>query len=401
LKALVKKYGCCAQTILVFDLDYIDDPPDPSAKLSPDFSVQSKAFTSILQTCNVPWDTKASGCATFFTSRVCAVADFGKGVWNTNAGYGTVVFSQASSGQPTTLQVDVFGAQGGISGSNLGMWHIHQNAVDVSATESICSTAGGVWGQEGNLSGRFGLLDNDDFHRTFTDTNYDVSDLLNKSVVVHGSDGKPSLCATIVATDCSPATSPPEPIYPPQPIYITPQPSYQPIYPQRSYPICATVNLKTPYNDISQGTFTFYQASQGAPTQISFFVVGAMGTVGRSFGEFHIHDFAVNEALQDKCGSLSVGGHYNPTGITNYKACNPSIPTTCEVGDLSGKHGNLANSYERRTNIVDRDLDLATIVGKTGGSSLVIHDGNTNERWVCGTIVDQSSTNPGACDSIP
>jgi Cu/Zn superoxide dismutase len=205
----------------------------------------------------------------------------------------------------------------------------------------------------------------------------------------------------------APLTAPPTFTFysPPQPVFapLTAPPTFtfysppQPVYvPSRAYPICATVNLVSPYNGLSVGDFTFYQAYQGAPTRATLFVVGAVGTIGQSFGEYHIHEFPVNpNDPNGPCSASSVGGHYNPTGITDYRLCNPSIPSTCEVGDLSGKFGNLASSFERRS-FSDASLDLAAVLRK----SLVIHD-NSGARWVCGTIVDSSYTNPSACNPTP
>ena len=162
--------------------------------------------------------------------------------------------------------------------------------------------------------------------------------------------------------------------------------------PTRAFPLCATANLASPFNDITEGLITFYQAYYGAPTQVTLKVVGSVGTVGggKSFGEYHIHDFAVNpNDPNGPCSVTSVGGHYNPTNIADYKLCNPNVPSTCEVGDLSGKFGYLQGSFESRT-FIDRGLDVASIIQR----SLVIHD-NGGERWVCGTIVDDASSNFG------
>jgi Cu/Zn superoxide dismutase len=155
--------------------------------------------------------------------------------------------------------------------------------------------------------------------------------------------------------------------------------------PTRAFPLCATANLASPFNDITEGLITFYQAYYGAPTQVTLKVVGSVGTVGggKSFGEYHIHEFAVNpNDPNGPCSVTSVGGHYNPTNIADYKLCNPNVPSTCEVGDLSGKFGLLQGSFEERQ-FSDPSLDLAAILQR----SVVIHDAR-GDRWVCATIFE-------------
>jgi Cu/Zn superoxide dismutase len=245
----------------------------------------------------------------------------------------------------------------------------------------------------GDLSGKFGYLQGSFESRAFTDQNLDVSSIIQRSLVIHDNGGERWVCGTIVDSSfinpgaCNAAPQPV--IQMPQPVIQIPQQIPQQI---SRYPLSATARLTSPFNDISQGQVTFKQAFQGGPTTVELFVVGTVGTVngGKSFGEYHIHDFAVNpNDPNGPCSVTSVGGHYNPTNIADYKLCNPNVPSTCEVGDLSGKFGYLQGSFESRT-FIDRGLDVASIIQR----SLVIHD-NGGERWVCGTIVDDASSNFG------
>jgi len=418
IKYLAAKYGCCAQTIAVHKLNWkaLDTTPAEG-----DFGHESETFTNVLKKCNVPWGFPASGCSSFIRgTEACAVAEFtGAGWWNQNA-FGAVKFKQLSSTQPTKIYVDITGAQGG--GSNFGEWHIHENPIDTSAQDRVCYTAAGHWDptgaakdvtpddykkkcssatpdgcEVGDLSGKFGLLDNSNFRQTFLDNQLPVKDIIGRSVVVHDSGGARWVCATIVKVDCATivdaATPAPILYYDPinNPVVTIPDPVFfytaAPTTPPRRYPLCGTVDLAgNNNNDVSQGYFTFYQALPGAATKVKLFVVGTIGQVGmsKSFGEYHVHEFQVNPyEPAGPCSVQSVGGHYNPTGIVDYKQCNPNDPfRTCEVGDLSGKFGLLQGSFEERQ-FSDPSLDLAAILQR----SVVIHDAR-GDRWVCATIFE-------------
>lgn len=50
---------------------------------------------------------------------------------------------------------------------------------------------------------------------------------------------------------------------------------------------------------------------------------------------YHIHKFPVSNL-----NCTSAGSHLDPYGATEVPACDPTQPFKCEVGDLSGKHGN-------------------------------------------------------------
>lgn len=55
---------------------------------------------------------------------------------------------------------------------------------------------------------------------------------------------------------------------------------------------------------------------------------------------YHIHNNTVNSS--GNC--TSAGGILNPYNVTLAFVCDPAKPQFCQVGDLSGKHGNLTTS---------------------------------------------------------
>ncbi|OBT43165.1 hypothetical protein VE00_07690 [Pseudogymnoascus sp. WSF 3629] len=102
-------------------------------------------------------------------------------------------------------------------------------------------------------------------------------------------------------------------------------------------------------------------------------------TTGGPFA-YHIHALPVNST-----GSCeSTGGHLDPyTGTT---PCNTSIPASCQVGDLSGKHGTVPHS-SLVTNYGDAYLSLvADTPAFIGNRSFVVHDAS-GARIACANFV--------------
>lgn len=54
---------------------------------------------------------------------------------------------------------------------------------------------------------------------------------------------------------------------------------------------------------------------------------------------YHIHQ---NQAPALNCGCA--GGHLDPYNVTDSVTCDPKDPSKCQVGDLSGKHGNMTGA---------------------------------------------------------
>ena len=87
-------------------------------------------------------------------------------------------------------------------------------------------------------------------------------------------------------------------------------------------------------------------------------VAGVSDLGAKDFGEYHVHTYAIDRMNPfGPCSPQAVGGHYNPNNAA-YGVCNPSDVTTCEVGDLSGKHGHLTG-MQYRASYTDSFLPLS------------------------------------------
>ncbi|KAF9141396.1 hypothetical protein BGX30_004896 [Mortierella sp. GBA39] len=105
--------------------------------------------------------------------------------------------------------------------------------------------------------------------------------------------------------------------------------------------------------------------------------------------EYHIHEKQVG--ANNNCEAT--GGHLDPDPAKpGVVPCDPYASDTCQVGDLSGKHGNLGVTPkgDLQLKYIDKQLkftgDATTIVGR----SLVIH--NNGARIACANILPASQT---------
>ena len=157
----------------------------------------------------------------------------------------------------------------------------------------------------------------------------------------------------------------------------------------RIVPVNQRQSVVTFSNDGVAGTIEFSQASPYDQTQ----VVVDVNKLQNKAGGYHIHQHPVPyKALEDQktCDAASVGGHFNPHGITS----NPDPKTASldmyEVGDLSGKFGTMADAASLSGTYTDSNLPMFgpnSIVGK----SVVIHLADGGARWVCGNIVEKKA----------
>merc|ERR1712072_619049 len=94
--------------------------------------------------------------------------------------------------------------------------------------------------------------------------------------------------------------------------------------------------------------------------------------------KMHIHSDPV--ATQGDCAST--GGHYDPAGVEvgGYN-CDPEHPSTCYVGDITGKFGKVYLDGEETTMGPYR-FDIEDVLGR----GVVLHDPDTGARIACGTI---------------
>jgi hypothetical protein len=157
-----------------------------------------------------------------------------------------------------------------------------------------------------------------------------------KTLVIHDSQENRWVCADLLPTD-DPF---PQATFVPPSIYST----FAPTSAGASIPVRAkSVFNGESHNGVS-GRIDFLQTEPNGPTIVTLSLIGTMGNTATSFGEYHVHDHPVDASDPDgPCSPSAVGGHFNPLGATG--PCNPQDVSTCEVGDISGKHGHLGSSF--------------------------------------------------------
>ncbi|KAI6381359.1 hypothetical protein MCOR25_001290 [Pyricularia grisea] len=98
---------------------------------------------------------------------------------------------------------------------------------------------------------------------------------------------------------------------------------------------------------------------------------------------YHIHDQPVPE--DGNCTKTLA--HLDPYQRGQKPDCDASEPQTCEVGDLSGKHGKIEGTNVQDRMFHDMYTSLAEGIGAyVGNRSLVIHFANTT-RFACSNFV--------------
>lgn len=132
------------------------------------------------------------------------------------------------------------------------------------------------------------------------------------------------------------------------------------------------------------GLITFIGYSNPASVKVSVLIDSGLNNVTGMY-PYHVHIAPVNE--QGNCTSTL--GHLDPGNfgkVTNYK-CNPTTPDKCEVGDLSGKYGDLRGSRIGSIHDVQYFDKFLGWTGDNGitGRSVVIHFPN-GTRMACGNI---------------
>lgn len=100
--------------------------------------------------------------------------------------------------------------------------------------------------------------------------------------------------------------------------------------------------------------------------------------------DYHVH---VNRVSNGDCGST--GGHLDPTQIGT-KVCDPKNSTTCQVGDLAAKHGNIVAEAASQSGALPTITYIDTELTFSGPNSLldrsiVIHNNGT--RIACADII--------------
>ena len=114
---------------------------------------------------------------------------------------------------------------------------------------------------------------------------------------------------------------------------------------------------------------------------------------------WHIHRFPVDLTLDtnNRCLNDYVGGHYDPFAARNNPNytidCRTTNPLECEVGDLTGKFGQLRNGTVENTD----NTTLLDLGGRFGivGRSIVVHNSD-GTNFVCATIRSVKEIEQGA-----
>lgn len=129
--------------------------------------------------------------------------------------------------------------------------------------------------------------------------------------------------------------------------------------------------------------------------------------------KFHLHSNYNNNALNGDLGSTGTSGHYDPTFKCGQASSNLEDSTRCfgdyncadnvlecELGDLSGKLGNVEISHNRVRVRNLKDInppinDDFSLFGSNAGSvfsSIVFHRGSNGERLFGGRIIKECSS---------
>ncbi|KAI5250565.1 hypothetical protein E4T42_04919 [Aureobasidium subglaciale] len=106
---------------------------------------------------------------------------------------------------------------------------------------------------------------------------------------------------------------------------------------------------------------------------------------------YHIHDYPV--PADGNC--TATGAHVDPYVRGETPVCDASSPATCQVGDLSGKHGKPTNETFSATYV---DKYVSTVPGQgafMGNRSIVVHYANKT-RIACANFVDYTNGTAGA-----
>lgn len=112
---------------------------------------------------------------------------------------------------------------------------------------------------------------------------------------------------------------------------------------------------------------------------------------------YHIHAKPIPEG--GSCADTAA--HLNPFAANSTAVCDKSNPSTCEVGDLSGKHGSIMNTTSFKTSYYDPYLSLNSSSSQfIGNLSINIHlKEKNNTRIACANIVVDSSSSVGSNSS--
>ncbi|CAH1783697.1 unnamed protein product [Owenia fusiformis] len=304
--------------------------------------------------------------------RACATINNINGYYTAMATFpasigGRVVFRQANQ---TNAEMSILSELFFIDGTSVAIngtttqLEIYTGSVSADLGESVavadrCTNIGSIFNPSGatgnNVPGVVGPVSVDvsePTSKTFQNNNAKISltgtnSIVGKSLVVV-SGGTVIACANIIAIE--------------------------------SKTVMATFDM-----DGVKGSVSFTQASPFDVTHTNIEFTGLQSLAGG----FHIHLYPVPPRFTEdatQCSSASVAGHFNPFGISSYPAPGSGTNDQYEIGDLSGKYGNILASQSNVTSsFTDWNMPLWG-VNSIIGRSVVIHKANDGSRWVCASI---------------
>ncbi|CAG9760751.1 unnamed protein product [Ceutorhynchus assimilis] len=131
-----------------------------------------------------------------------------------------------------------------------------------------------------------------------------------------------------------------------------------------------------------KGKIEFLQQTEYDITDVEVNFEGLQDASG-----YHVHITPIEENLEFPCEATTLYGHWNPLNVdpTSSPTKYHGTPDQYEMGDLSGKFGNLENKTVYKTFYNDTMLPLfgpRSILGR----SVLIHKRIGNKRWACSTI---------------
>lgn len=134
------------------------------------------------------------------------------------------------------------------------------------------------------------------------------------------------------------------------------------------------------------GTILFHPGPNGEGAHLAISLSNF--PVGEGPFTYHIHD----QPVPSDGNCTGTKAHLDPYQRGQTPPCDATKPETCEVGDLSGKHGKIAeNATSYSTDYVDAFLSLKSPSGAyIGNRSVVIHNAATN-RIACVNITAEGA----------
>ncbi|KAE8351016.1 superoxide dismutase, partial [Aspergillus coremiiformis] len=133
-------------------------------------------------------------------------------------------------------------------------------------------------------------------------------------------------------------------------------------------------------NSTVRGSFTAWGTDNGVGIRLR---VALTGVPKDTFLNYHIH----NSPVPEDGNCYATGGHLDPYQRGDQPPCNTTKPETCQVGDVSGKHGPVWTPVDK-FDVQYTDFFLSNVedtVAFFGNRSVVVHLPD-NKRINCGNF---------------